>query len=586
MNSTFYSQIGKRWLDAILSLTGLILASPILLLAAIAIRITSRGPVLFRQSRVGRHGKLFRILKLRTMLDLDPAGSSSVTAANDPRITPVGRWLRKTKLDELPQLMNVLRGEMSLVGPRPDLPEYRPAAAESSEIILSARPGITGPAAIAYFHEEDLLEGRPDKENFYRETILPDKIALDLAYCENIRFLEDLKLIIHTTAKLLHPRTQSPAGESRNQTDIPLADDLLGRQNVKLSNLRDAIGSAYQGKRILVTGAGGTIGSELVRQLIPLGPSRIACLDKDENSIYELEQEILLRKPPANIDTQIADIRDARRLRNIFSEFRPQIIFHAAAHKHVPLMEKHPSEAVVNNVGGTRNVLEAAAEFGVERFVFISSDKAVNPVSVMGATKRIGEMLVQSFQNRPDFRSACVRFGNVLGSRGSVLPLFKKQIARGGPVTVTHPDAERYFMTIEEAVQLILFAGTLAQGGEIFVFDMGRPRNIFELARDMISLSGLKPGKDIETTFTGLRPGEKLFEELAAKSENLRRTRFEKLSVIEPQSIDSTQFMNNLARLEQAAAKNDCEEIYEILGAMGLGFKQRAAKARTRAAAD
>jgi lipopolysaccharide/colanic/teichoic acid biosynthesis glycosyltransferase/nucleoside-diphosphate-sugar epimerase len=593
MNSSFYSRIGKRWLDVILSLAALILVSPLLLLAALAIRLTSRGPVLFRQQRVGRHGKLFRIFKLRTMIVLDSTKGSSITSARDPRITPIGRWLRKTKLDELPQLLNVLRGEMSLVGPRPDVPEYRPAHAldslaayaEPSRIILRARPGITGPAAIAYSHEEQLLEGRPDMENFYRETILPEKIALDMAYCENIRFLKDLKLILKTAAILFDPPKQLPP-PSPNRPQPAQPDELLGRESVELTNLRDAVGSTYHGKRILVTGAGGSIGSELVRQLVRLGPSRIACLDQDENSIYELEQEFLLRGSPVNADSQIADIRDIGRLRSIFSEFRPQIIFHAAAHKHVPLMEKHPSEAILNNVGGTRNVLEAANEFGAERFVFISSDKAVNPASVMGATKRIGEILVQNFPKDRDFRSACVRFGNVLGSRGSFLPLFKKQIARGGPVTVTDPRAERYFMTIEEAVELILRAGTLAHAGEIFVFDMGRPRNILSLARSMIFLSGFEPEKDIETAFTGLRPGEKLVEELAGNSENLRRTRFKKLSVIEPQPIDAMAFMKNLGRLHQAAVKNDRCEIYEIFSIMGLGFSQRDGKLRTTAAAD
>lgn len=593
MSSTFYSRIGKRWLDTILSLVFLILVSPLLLLATLAIRLTSRGPIFFRQARVGRHGKLFRIFKLRTMIDNHPVKGSSITAAHDPRITAVGRWLRKTKVDELPQLFDVLRGEMSLVGPRPEIPEYSPKYAADlaaysgpCEIILRAKPGVTGPAAIAYFHEAHLLAGQADKEKFYRETILPHKIALDLSYCENIRFLEDFKLIIKTAAKLFDPRMQLPAAEFRNHLREAGARELLGRENVKLNELRDAVGSAYRGKRILVTGAGGSIGSELVRQLIRLGPSRIAYLDKDENSIYELEQELLSQRSPLNTESHVADIRDADRLRAIFSEFHPQVVFHAAAHKHVPLMEKHPCEAVLNNAGGTRNVLEVAREFGVERLVFVSSDKAVNPVSVMGATKRIGEILVQTIGNGRDICSACVRFGNVLGSRGSVLPLFGKQIARGGPVTVTHPYAERYFMTIEEAVQLILCAGTLAHGGEIFILDMGRPRNILDLARDMILLSGMEPGRDIETAITGLRPGEKLFEELAGSSEKLRRTRFEKLWAIEPQPVDSTAFMGKLACLEEAATKNDRDLIYEILGGMGLGFTRRPTKVRAAAAAD
>jgi lipopolysaccharide/colanic/teichoic acid biosynthesis glycosyltransferase/nucleoside-diphosphate-sugar epimerase len=594
MNSTFYSQIGKRWLDVTLSLTFLLLVSPLLLLAALAIRLTSRGPIFFRQLRVGRHAKLFRIFKLRTMIDERAASGSSITAARDPRITAVGKWLRKTKVDELPQLLNVLQGEMSLVGPRPEIPEHSPAyppdsAASFSEpyqLILRAKPGITGPAAIAYIREEQLLSGRSDKDQFYRVTILPHKVALDLAYCENIRFLEDLKLIAKTTLKLFDPRKQSPPPPFQNHPQEIHPEEFLGRKNVEVADLQVEVGSAYQGKCILVTGAGGSIGSELVRQLIRLKPERIACLDRDENSIYELEQELLLQSILANIEIQVADVRDAARLRAVFSEVRPQIIFHAAAYKHVPLMEKHPCEAILNNVGGTRNVLEVASQFGVESFVFISSDKAVNPAGVMGATKRIGEMLVQTIGASQDFRSACVRFGNVLGTRGSVLPLFKKQIARGGPVTVTHPHAERFFMTIEQAVRLILHAGALAQGGEIFVMDMGHPRNILDLARELILRRARGPAKNIKTTFTGLRPGEKLSEELAAASEILRRTRFENLSVIEPHPIDRPAFMHNLALLEQAAADNNRDQIFTIFGTMELGFNRRAAKVRAATAAD
>ena len=594
MNSTFYSQIGKRWLDVTLSLTFLLLVSPLLLLAALAIRLTSRGPIFFRQLRVGRHGKLFRIFKMRTMIDEPATSGSSITAARDPRITAVGKWLRKTKVDELPQLLNVLQGEMSLVGPRPELPEYSPAYPPDSaasfsgpcQLILRTNPGITGPAAIAYIREEQLLADRPDREDFYRERILPHKVALDLAYCENIRFLEDLKLIAKTAVKLFDPRKQSPPPAFHNQLQESRAEEFLGRKNAGDTDLQIEVGTAYQGKRILVTGAAGSIGSELVRQLIRLRPAHIVCLDRDENSIYELEQELLLQSIPANIEIQVADVRDAARLRAVFSELRPQIVFHAAAYKHVPLMERQPCEAVLNNVGGTRNVLEVASKFGVESFVFISSDKAVNPAGVMGATKRIGEMLVQTIRSGQDSRSACVRFGNVLGTRGSVLPLFKKQIAWGGPVTVTHPHAERFFMTIAEAVQLILRAGALARGGEIFVLDMGHPRKILDLAREMILRHARGPGKNVKATFTGLRPGEKLSEELAGASEILHRTRFQNLSVIEPHPIDRAAFMHNLALLEQAAADNNRDQIFAIFGTMELGFNQRAAKVRAATAAD
>lgn len=349
-------------------------------------------------------------------------------------------------------------------------------------------------------------------------------------------------------------------------------EEVLGRESIEVRDFESVAGSTYRGKRILITGAGGSIGAELVRQVARLNPSRVSILDKDENSIYELEQEMRRRKIAFPIEPQIADVRDMGRLRAIWSDFRPQMVFHAAAHKHVPLMELHPCEAIINNVGGTRNVLDVSAENRTERFVFISSDKAVNPTNVMGATKRIGEMLVQAHLNPGAMRFACVRFGNVLGSRGSVIPLFKKQIAEGGPVTVTHPDVVRFFMTIPEAVQLILCAGTLARQGEIFVLDMGKPRNILELAREMILLSGLEPENDIMTTITGLRPGEKLTEELVASSERLIPTDLPKLSLIEPQEFDVASLIVDVKRLLQAAENNDRQGVLELLHAMGLGF--------------
>jgi FlaA1/EpsC-like NDP-sugar epimerase len=342
-------------------------------------------------------------------------------------------------------------------------------------------------------------------------------------------------------------------------------EEVLGRESVEVPGFEIVAGKAYRGKRILVTGAGGSIGSELVRQLSRLDPARIAVLDKDENSIYELEQELRMKRNPVPIELHVADVRDAGRLRAIFKDFLPQIVFHAAAHKHVPLMELHPCEAIVNNVGGTHNILAISHEFAAERFVFISSDKAVNPKSVMGATKRIGELLVQASLGGNGTRFACVRFGNVLGSRGSVVPLFKKQISEGGPITITHPDMVRYFMTIQEAVQLILCAGTLANRGEIFVLDMGSPRKILELAREMILLSGLEPDRDIETKFTGLRPGEKLVEELVTSSEELLRTSFDKLSLIEPQPCDVNALLERVSALLQSAKRNERHQAHELL---------------------
>ncbi|HKF26191.1 MAG TPA: nucleoside-diphosphate sugar epimerase/dehydratase [Candidatus Acidoferrum sp.] len=361
-------------------------------------------------------------------------------------------------------------------------------------------------------------------------------------------------------------------------------EEVLGRESIEVGEFEILAGPTYRGRRVLVTGAGGSIGSELVRQLWRLNPSRIAILDKDENAIYELDQESRRRNVAISLDPHIADARDHSRLRAIFSEFRPQVVFHAAAHKHVPLMEMQPCEAVLNNVGGTRNVLEASSESSVERFVFISSDKAVNPVNVMGATKRIGEMLVQTELRTGHMRYACVRFGNVLGSRGSVVPLFKKQIADGGPVTVTHPDIVRYFMTIQEAVQLILCAGTLASRGEVFVLDMGRLRNILELAREMILLSGLEPEKDVFTTITGLRPGEKLTEELVAPFEKLSQTHIEKISMIEPRAIDRASFSSGVAELLESARRNDRRRLLEIFDAMELGYRSSLPRVHAAAA--
>ena len=361
-----------------------------------------------------------------------------------------------------------------------------------------------------------------------------------------------------------------------SQLREPRVEEVLGRERVEVVGFEEIAGMAYVGNRVLVTGGGGSIGSELVRQLFRLKPSRIAFLDKDENAIYELQQELLSSNSAVLIEPIVADVRDPNRLRAVFSDFRPQVVFHAAAHKHVPLMEMHPCEAILNNVGGTQNVIDLCDEFGVSRFVFISSDKAVNPANVMGATKRLGELLVQSAARKKGLSAACVRFGNVLGSRGSVVPLFIRQIASGGPVTVTHPDMVRFFMTVQEAVQLILCAGTLAHGGEIFVLDMGSPRKILDLAREMIWLSGFEPEKDIETRIAGLRPGEKLSEELVAENETLLPTQFEKISLIASRASDEGFLFRDIASLLRIARNNDQTQVFEFLSDMDLGFQSKA----------
>jgi len=361
---------------------------------------------------------------------------------------------------------------------------------------------------------------------------------------------------------------------------------VLGRDGVRLQDVKEPVREAYAGKRILVTGAGGSIGSELVRQLLLCRPQAIAILDKDENSIYELEQELRSTSPDSSLESSVCDIRIRERLMPLLLSFRPEAVFHAAAHKHVPLMEKHPCEAVLNNIYGTQVLLEACCQVGVERFLFISTDKAVNPTSIMGATKRVGEMLVQHFANGPTLRRLiCVRFGNVIASRGSIIPLFHKQIASGGPITVTHPDMVRYFMSIPEAVQLVLHAGSLGKQGEIFVLELGTPRKIMEVAREITRLSGFEPDKDIKIIITGLRPGEKLTEELVGSTEQVCPTGVDKLLMIIPRPLQNG-VLNDVANLVACARANDVNGIYRLLSSMEIGFQPKCKQCMNEIAID
>ena len=334
-------------------------------------------------------------------------------------------------------------------------------------------------------------------------------------------------------------------------------EDLLGRDSVRLNT--EQIMGYVSGKVVMVTGGGGSIGSELCRQIVKHQPKQLIIVDIYENNAYEIEQELRREYPKLNLVTLIASVRNTKRMDQIFEIYQPQLVYHAAAHKHVPLMENSPNEAVKNNVGGTWKLVKAADKHHVQRFVQISTDKAVNPTNVMGATKRICEMMIQLMNHHSDTEFVAVRFGNVLGSNGSVIPLFKKQIMNGGPVTVTHPDIIRYFMTIPEAVSLVLEAGALAKGGEIFVLEMGEPVKIVDLAKNLIRLSGYTPGEDIKIVYTGLRPGEKLYEELLMDEEGLLDTPNRLIHIGKPIPMEEEKFQVLLEELLRAANEEDVD---------------------------
>ncbi|WP_165174027.1 nucleoside-diphosphate sugar epimerase/dehydratase [Adlercreutzia sp. ZJ242] len=335
--------------------------------------------------------------------------------------------------------------------------------------------------------------------------------------------------------------------------------DLLGRDEIVLDTRTAA--TYVTGNTMLVTGGGGSIGSELCRQLAKVGPARVVVFDIYENDAYMLRNELLAEHPELDVEVEIGSVCDEARVEEVFARYAPSAVFHAAAHKHVPLMEACPREAISNNVFGTLNVVRAADAHGVARFIFISTDKAVNPTSVMGATKRMGEMIMQHYAHTSKTVFTAVRFGNVLGSNGSVIPLFKRQIAQGGPVTVTHPDIERYFMTIPEATRLVIQAGGMARGGEIFILDMGEPVKILDLARNLIRLSGLKLGEDIEIEFTGLRDGEKMYEELLMDEEDTLPTGSSSIMVSVGQEISYDEVAAKLEELRAVIASTDEEAI-------------------------
>ena len=368
----------------------------------------------------------------------------------------------------------------------------------------------------------------------------------------------------------------------KNIRDVEI-EDLLGRETININTKE--ISNYLENKTILVTGGGGSIGSELCRQIAKVNPKKLILLDIYENNAYEIQQELIRKyKDKLNLEVIVGSIRDENRLDSIFAKYKPEVVFHAAAHKHVPLMEKSPCEAIKNNVFGTKNVALMSHIYGVKRFVLISTDKAVNPTNIMGATKRCAEMIIQTMNERSKTEFVAVRFGNVLGSNGSVIPLFKKQIEEGGPITVTHPEVTRFFMTIPEAVSLVIQAGAMAKGGEIFVLNMGESVKIVDLAKNLISLSGFEPDVDIKIEFSGLRPGEKLYEELLMDEEGLKQTNHNKIFIGKPININIEKLEKDLKLLKLAVENEEAEAIEYIMKSLVPTFVREEEKLNEAAA--
>jgi FlaA1/EpsC-like NDP-sugar epimerase/lipopolysaccharide/colanic/teichoic acid biosynthesis glycosyltransferase len=798
----------KRLMDIALSTFGLIICLPIFIIAGFLIKIDSPGPVFFRQKRVGRDGKTFKIFKFRTMvIDAERLGPP-ITRKNDLRITPVGNLLRWLKVDELPQLINVLNGEMSLIGPRPEIPGIVAGYSKEDREVLLVRPGIVGPSQILLRNEVSKYpEKMVDPLEYYNQVILPEKLAIDRQYVKVAGFWSDMsylfrglaatifgsiqssvfinskprfkliavdtlcitfsyflatafrfdfrissqqlnfcckvlpvivpitiifllylgvysrlwtyfdkrnlvslvKAILYSTVFLNfvffmmdlrnHPRSimliyiplvinflilsryiirsvtgdrtvavkskglkraiiagigDNTAGviyhllhdrslkreivgfvgnDARYQGmtlegikvlgkiyDIPqivsfmnvsevlviqsnvdslelrtirdfcrkadvkiqliptIGDlingkvhvsksrdlnitDLLGRKQVKLD--LSEVKRLIRNKPVMVSGAGGSIGSELCRQVAQFEPSNLILIDKAENYLHDIILELHTMYPHLRITDFNTSITNQRKLKYIFSTHTPEIVFHAAAHKHVPLSESNPDEAVINNVFATKIFAETASQFGVGTFVMVSSDKAVNPNNIMGATKRIAELFLKQLAERSSTRFIIIRFGNVLGSNGSVVKIFQRQIEMGGPLTITDPRMTRYFMTIPEACQLVIQGTTIGESGQILMLDMGTPIKIVDLAKEMIKIYGLVPGRDIQIKYSGIRPGEKLFEELSYSEEDVIRTKHEKIFILKSKSNGIDNIEQKIKNLYQKAFYFDQDGIRE-----------------------
>ena len=424
-------------------------------------------------------------------------------------------------------------------------------------------------------HGVPILDSTYEIESIVKKMKI-DEIIFSIASINNERKQEILKICNQTKCKVktipgIYEIIDGKV-DIKKIRDVEIKD-LLGRKPVEV-NLNE-ISRYITDKVVLVTGGGGSIGSELCRQIAANNPKMLIIVDIYENNAYEIEQELIrLYKGNINLKTIIASIRDVKRMDRIFEQYNPNVVFHAAAHKHVPLMEVSPGEAIKNNVFGTKNIAELSHKYGVSRFVLISTDKAVNPTNIMGATKRTAEMIIQTMNECSKTEFVAVRFGNVLGSNGSVIPLFKKQIEEGGPITVTHPEIIRYFMTIPEAVQLVIQAGSMAKGGEIFILDMGQPVKILDLATNLIKLSGLEPGKDIKINYSGLRPGEKLYEELLMAEEGIIDTQHEKIFIGKPIELDKDFLYTKLDELKERVHNEDVDSIESLMKEIVTTYKK------------
>ncbi len=414
-----------------------------------------------------------------------------------------------------------------------------------------------------YIHSIPIVGNRSDIPYMAKKYNI-DEIIIAIPSASPMTIREILNICQETDVRLKRlPAIASSLTSSLSQTIREVNyEDLLGREAVVIEN--PELAEFVSGKTVMVTGGGGTIGSELCRQIIANKPGKLIIVDIYENGAYELQMDLKRYYPDADVYVLIASVRDYDRMENIFKEYRPDVVYHAAAHKHVPLMEYSPNEAVKNNCKGTLNMAKLSDKYGVKRFVLISTDKAVRPTNVMGATKRICEMIVQTYDKMSETEFVAVRFGNVLGSNGSVIPLFLKQIEAGGPVTLTHREITRFFMTVSEAVSLVLKAGLMAKGGEIFVLDMGQPVKIYDLAVNLIKMKGYVPDRDIKIEIVGLRPGEKLYEELLMAEEGLQNTSNDLIYIGKPIDIDSKKFMKQLDILIKEAEKNIKDIKHEI----------------------